>query len=232
MKRQSVATITLVIVVLLSTLTNVQPAIAQGVCVDSYEPNDDKPRQLEPGLIQATICSKGDVDMYTFNVSAGDYVYLSLTNLPADYDLSLYSNNKKDWVGTSENGNTTNEEIKWTATKSDVLYIVITGYDGATSTKSYSLNFKRIPKMINFDSKTSDPSAQLTQEVRNNLKIHLKSGGFERLMELTSLMTDYVPCLEGIAFGFANQFQFPPDTSVSCAGAITQINEVINKYYK
>jgi hypothetical protein len=234
MRHPSFATITLVIVVLLAAMANAQPAIAQGGCGDSYEPNDKQPRQLAPGQIQATICPKGDVDMYTFNVSAGDNVYLSLTNLPVDYDLSLVLNsgNKSEWVGHSENSYTANEEIRWTANKNGVLIIVVTGYNGATSTKPYNLTLKLFPR-VDLDSKIADPSAELTAEARRNLKTYLTPEGYEKLMAAAQFMTDAVPCLIGIGELLASQGAYlPPGTSEACAGAITQINEVLQKYYK
>ena len=209
-------------------------AVVQARCEDSYEPNDNRPRQLTPSQIQATICPKGDVDMYTFNVSAGDNVYLSLTNLPADYDISLVRNsgNKSDWVGHSENAYTDNEEIRWTADKSDTLTIVVTGYKEATSTKPYDLTLKLFPK-VDLDSKTADPSAELTAEARSNLKTYLTPEGFEILMAAAQLMTDAVPCLTGIAALLASQGAYLPlGTSEACAGAYNQIDEVLQKHYR
>jgi hypothetical protein len=231
MRHPSFATITLVIVVLLAAMANAQPAIAQGGCGDRYEPNDNQPRQLAPGEIQGTICPKGDVDMYTFNVSAGDNVYLSLTNLPADYDISLVLNsgNKSDWVGRSENSNTANEEIRWTANKTGTLTIVITGYKGATSTKPYNLTLKLFPK-VDLDSKTADASAELTPETRRNLKTNLTSEGFDKLMQVAKYMYNSQKCLAGIAVLLSTSI-LPPGTSEACAGAVNQINDILQKYY-
>lgn len=232
MKRQSIAATALVVIMLLTTVVVPQRAAAQAGCQDRYEPNDDQPRQLEPGQIQATICPKDDVDIFTFGVSDGDNVYLSLTNLPADYDLALYSDNKADWVGTSDNSHTANEEIRWTADRNDVLYIVIYGYNGATSTRPYSLTLKRFPK-VNLDSKNANPSAQLTADARRKLQTHLTTEGYENLMAAAQFMTDAVPCLTGIAELLASQGAYlPPGTSEACAGAIVQINEVLQKHYK
>jgi len=208
-------------------------AVAQGRCEDSYEPNDNRPTQLTPSQIQATICPKGDVDMYIFNVSAGDSVYLSLTNLPADYDISLVrdSGNKSDWVGHSENSYTIDEEIRWTADKNGTLTIVVTGYNGATSTKPYDLTLKLFPK-VDLDSRTADPSAELTPETRRKLQDNLTFEGFDKLMQVAKYMYNSQKCLAGIAilldtFGAV----LPPGTSEACAGAINQINDILQKYY-
>ena len=116
-------------------------AAAQGGCGDKYEPNDDpaQAKALQPGQIQGVICPAGEWDIFKLNVSAGDSIYLSLFNLPADYDLSLYSNAAEDWVASSENSQTTDEQISWTADKQDTLYVVVYGYAGATSSKPYTL---------------------------------------------------------------------------------------------
>lgn len=114
------------------------PAVS---CGDAYEPNDTpaQARRLEPGQVQATICPSKDVDIYTINVSAGESVQLGLTNLPADYDLALYSGNTQREVASSDNGDTEAEQIRWIADKSDTLYVVVYGYNQASSHQPYTL---------------------------------------------------------------------------------------------
>ena len=128
-------------ILLLPLLAPPQPAAAQGGCNDPYEPNNDgtQAKILQPGKSQGAICAAGDWDIFKLSVSAGDSIYLSLFNLPADYDLGLYSSAAGDWVDTSDNGQTTDEQISWTANKQDTLYVVVYGYAGATSNKPYTL---------------------------------------------------------------------------------------------
>lgn len=157
MKAQTV--IVIIVVSLLALAVTVQPIEAQGSCVDSYEPNDDAStaRALRPGSMQATICPTGDWDIYTFTLASGDSVYLSLTNLPADFDIGLYSSNQDDWVAVSDNGGTNSEEIRWATNNNDVIYIVVWAYgDNVASRVPYNLTLRH------FSSRgTSGSSAQI-----------------------------------------------------------------------
>lgn len=173
MKQKLVLAIVLIVAALLVTMADVQSVTAQANCRDNYEPNNEpaQSKQVQSGQIQATICSRGDVDVYKFNLSTGDTIHLSLTNLAGDYDLALYSQNH-NLVGSSENSDTASEEIRWTADRSGVVYIVVFGYDGAWSTRPYSLNVRHFPR-IDLSDKTRDPSAQLAPEVRRKLITHL-----------------------------------------------------------
>jgi len=122
----------LMILVLLPLLASPQPTAAQGGCNDPFEPNDDgtQAKILQPGQSQGAICPAGDWDIFKLSVSAGDSIYLSLFNLPADYDLGLYSSAAGDWVADSDNGQTTDEQISWTSDGQDTLYVVVYGYAG------------------------------------------------------------------------------------------------------
>ena len=64
---------------------------------------------------------------------------MSLTNLPADYDLQLYRSN--NLVGTSENTGTTNEQVIYNNTQAATTYYAkVYGYNGAfTSASCYTL---------------------------------------------------------------------------------------------
>lgn len=65
---------------------------------DSFEPNDNASAEGLPtitpdtGVQQSAIASRGDVDYYKIPLPpAGTRLLVHLTNLPADYDLALYS---------------------------------------------------------------------------------------------------------------------------------------------
>jgi hypothetical protein len=94
------------------------------------------------------ICPEEDVDWFKFNVSSGGAVNLTLTDLPADYDVWLYSSSKGDWVG-SYNGGTADEHVQWKAEGDDLLYVLIYGYDGATSNRPYALVASLLPPAPN-----------------------------------------------------------------------------------
>ncbi|HNA19538.1 MAG TPA: zinc-dependent metalloprotease family protein [Chitinophagaceae bacterium] len=79
----------------------------------------------------------GDNDYYKFVITTGGTITLTLTNLPADYDLRLYKGNSS--VKTSQNGGTTSETISYTAA-AGTYYARVYGYSGAmNATNCYTL---------------------------------------------------------------------------------------------
>ncbi len=85
------------------------------------------------GLINPT----GDVDYYKFVITTGGTITVTLTGLPADYDLRLYRNNSN--VASSSNGGTANETINYTAT-ANTYYARVVGWNGAfNATSCYTL---------------------------------------------------------------------------------------------
>jgi hypothetical protein len=85
------------------------------------------------GLINPT----GDVDYYKFVITTGGTITLTLTNLPADYDLRLYRNNTN--VASSSNSGTASETINYTAT-ANTYYARVVGFNGAfNATSCYTL---------------------------------------------------------------------------------------------
>lgn len=111
---------------------------------DGWEPNNDwgQARLLESTPIMATICP-GDDDVYKVAVYYGQTTNLTLTHLPADYDVVLYSGNKRSVVGLSNNGGTDDESIRYWSDQNDVLYIHVYGYNGVSSQRPYSLVLKQ-----------------------------------------------------------------------------------------
>ncbi len=85
------------------------------------------------GLINPT----GDIDYYRFVITTGGTITVTLTGLPADYDLRLYRNNTN--VASSSNGGTTSETINYTAT-ANTYYARVVGFNGAfNATSCYTL---------------------------------------------------------------------------------------------
>jgi bacillolysin len=80
------------------------------------------------GLINTTT----DVDNYKFVITTGGTITVSLSTLPADFDLKLL-NSAGTQVGSSANGSTTAESITYTATPG-TYYAQAFGYSGANST--------------------------------------------------------------------------------------------------
>lgn len=140
----------LLVTVLLLAITlsssGTQIAEAQSNCQDNYEPNNtwDKATQLSPGQYQSYICTKGDYDIFKFTVNAGSNV-VSLSNLPADYDVYVYSVTQGKWIGQSENSDKNEEKFRWNS-KGETIYVVVSAYDSnITSSIPYVLTVGRFP---------------------------------------------------------------------------------------
>jgi hypothetical protein len=81
------------------------------------------------GLINTTT----DNDYYKFVVTTGGTATITLSTLPADFDVRLYSSNGTTQLAISQNGSTTSETITRTYT-AGTYYIRVYGYNGANST--------------------------------------------------------------------------------------------------
>ncbi len=87
------------------------------------------------GLISPT----GDNDYYKFVITTGGTATITLTTLPFDYDLKLYSSDGTTQLAISQAGGTTSETITRTYT-AGTYYAHVYGYNGATSaTNCYTL---------------------------------------------------------------------------------------------
>ncbi len=87
------------------------------------------------GLISPT----GDLDWYKFVITTGGTATITLTTLPFDYDVKLFSSNGTTQLAISQNGSTTSETISRTYT-TGTYYIQVYGYNAANSaTSCYTL---------------------------------------------------------------------------------------------
>lgn len=84
--------------------------------------------------ITGLINPSGDIDNYKFTITTGGTITVSLSTLPADYDLKLL-NSAGTQVGISQNGSTTSESISYTAA-AGTYYAQVYGYNGATNASS------------------------------------------------------------------------------------------------
>jgi hypothetical protein len=89
--------------------------------------------------VKGTISASGDNDYYKFVITTGGTATITLTTLPFDYDVKLYSSNGTTQLAISQNGSTTNETISRTYT-AGTYYVHVYGYNGANSaTSCYTL---------------------------------------------------------------------------------------------
>jgi hypothetical protein len=105
-----------------------------GGCPDIYEPNETLATAVAIPVntdITALISPSGDVDWFKFNnTTSAKKIKITLTNLPANYDVALYKSNG-DQVGISQNPGTTDETIIYNTNKVGTYYVKVYGAGGA-----------------------------------------------------------------------------------------------------
>ena len=113
-------------------------------CADLLEPNNSltAAAAINTGAnISSQIATSTDVDYYSFsNTSTLKNIKVTLTNLPANYNLTLY-NPSGTSVATSSNTGTANETINYNTTVIGTYKVLVGGVSKAYSnTQCYTLN--------------------------------------------------------------------------------------------
>jgi hypothetical protein len=126
-----------------STIASFTTTAATQTCTDILESNNTitTAASITVGTsYNAQIASSTDKDYYSFaNTTAAKNIQISLTNLPADYDVVLY-NPSGTQVGISQNTGTTTETIKYNSGAIGTYKVYVYGYSSAYSaTKCYTL---------------------------------------------------------------------------------------------
>lgn len=115
-------------------------------CTDAYESNETLATAKTISLstnIPALISTTTDQDWFKFsNSSTYPNIKVTLTTLPADYDLYLY-NSAGTLLFSSENGSTTSESVKYNAAPVGTYYVLVKGYNGANSATCYTVKATR-----------------------------------------------------------------------------------------
>jgi len=103
-------------------------------CTDTYESNNSLSAAKTISVnanISALLNTSTDVDWFKFsNTSTAKNIRVTLSNLPADYDLRLY-NSAGTLLFTSANGGNAVEQIKYNNAPVGTYYIRVYGYNGA-----------------------------------------------------------------------------------------------------
>ncbi|HYF30907.1 MAG TPA: zinc-dependent metalloprotease family protein [Chitinophagaceae bacterium] len=134
-----------------------------GGCTTNFEPNES----LAAAATVATntthsagITTTTDKDWFAFTLSGTNNLNITLSNLPADYDIILY-NSAGTEIRRSENAGTTSESIVNNNTAAGTYYIQVFGYNGANSTTvCYNLNIGATP--------VTTPTCPSTYDVSTN----------------------------------------------------------------
>jgi len=127
-------------------------------CPDTYEPNDNFGQAWDIGWgghVESYICSAGDMDYYQASIGTlpFDGFTITLSNLPADYDLYVYDA-ARQLLASSTNPSLAVESV---TVKGDSIYIKVAGSNGAYST-SLPYHLDIIPVTV----PTETPTATVT----------------------------------------------------------------------
>jgi hypothetical protein len=117
--------------------------LAATTCSDTYESNNTLATAKTITVntnITARIGTSTDIDWFKFtNTSTSRNIRVTLTGLPADYDLGLY-NSAGTLLFSSANGGTTSETVTYNAAPVGTYHIRVIGYNGAfNSSACYTL---------------------------------------------------------------------------------------------
>lgn len=101
-----------------------------GGCIDNYEPNETMAAAASIPVntdISALISTATDTDWFTFSSSGGGKnIKITLTNLPANYNVALYKSDGT-LLGSSANAGTLDETIIYNTNKVATYYIKVYG---------------------------------------------------------------------------------------------------------
>lgn len=117
-----------------SALGNFTTASIVTGCTDTYEANETRATAKVIAVntdISAKIGTSTDKDYFKITTVAGaTKIKVTLDQLPADYDLKLYSSTGSQ-LAVSQNGSTTAESIIRNVTTAATYYVYVYGYAGA-----------------------------------------------------------------------------------------------------
>lgn len=139
-------------------------------CTDSYESNNTSgTAKVIPANtnIKALISTSTDKDWFRVsNSSTAKNIKLTLSSLPADYDVKLYSPSGT-LLATAQNSGTTNESIVYNNGVVGSYYVQIYGYNGAyNATSCYNLLVQTSTTAFRFEQgSTSNEKLPSTDEV-------------------------------------------------------------------
>ncbi len=105
-------------------------------CITAYEPNESRASAsaIVPNApVSAAIQSATDQDYYKLTVLSTSQLNISLSGLPADYDMTVY-NGAGTAIGTATTGGLFSESIVLNNQPAGTYYIQVFGYNGVYNT--------------------------------------------------------------------------------------------------
>ena len=149
--------------------TSVNFTTASGACTDSYETNETKNTAKTIAAntdINAKIGTSTDIDWFKFStVSTATRVRINLSNLPANYNVELWSGSSL--LGSGTNTGTNNEQIIYNTNKAKSYTVKVFGVSGANNAACYTLRANT--SATNF--RTMEPGAETILVEENQVKI-------------------------------------------------------------
>jgi len=190
-------------------------------CTDVYEPNNSKNFATVISVstdISALINPTGEYDWFSFsNTSAQSNIRITLTNLPANYDVRLYGSNG-NYVGVSQNSGLTSETINYNTTTVGSWKIRVNGFNGAfDASQCYTLRaeisstlFSTPQEMVNGEM-VSIPEPRLNlfpNPAHDNLTVNFFSEhNSKAVFNLYSLIGEKVMSFENVSKEGMNSFE-------------------------
>ena len=127
--------------------------------------------------ITGQINTSTDVDYYKFKITTGGTITITLTTLPADYDLYLYNSTGTTQVASSLLSSTSNETINYTAA-SGTYYVKVVGYNSAYNASScYTLKVAlgTATKPLDYTFENNSTLSVFPNPAQQQLNVDLKS---------------------------------------------------------
>jgi hypothetical protein len=143
-----------------STYTQSQLTTTAAPCTDNYETNNTNKQAKSigyPSNITASIGSGTDVDWFKFTTTtSATKIRITLSNLPADYDVYLYDKSLRE-VGRSVQTGTTSELVIYngTATRA-TYYIKVQGANSSSFSASSCYSMMLEASSVNFTPSFND----------------------------------------------------------------------------
>ena len=175
---------------------------AVSVCTDTYEPNETRSAAKDIPVntdISAMINTMSDRDYFKFNNSSSQpHIKVTLTNLPADYDLKLYSADGT-LISTSQNNGNAAECLQYNNAPVGAYYIAVYGNNNAyNATDCYTLKASLAATAWADENQTTgvtDMKAEIQYNVYpnpNNGRFHLMISTSELLSKVTVKVMDMI----------------------------------------
>ena len=144
-----------------ATRTSTATATATPACPDPYEPNDHFNQAWDLGWsahVQSYICVPADVDYYLGDITSRPFggFSITLTDLPADYDLRVY-NVMRQPIASSAHHGLDAEHV--TVMEPGVVYIEVWSAVGASDpSRPYTLDVAGVPVATETPSPSPSPT--------------------------------------------------------------------------